>query len=118
MSKLNTTVKSLTAIINQMKQETAEVIGSLREQNPNITTVNSNPHVFTMSSASLSKDCVLDPFYYNWEAQYDAILAKLNKQSLDTFAKTVSDICKTQRLDGRRLHPEVIARISTLIEEA
>lgn len=117
MAKLNNTVKKLTEIIKQMKAETAESINGLRKQNPNITMSNS-PRTFTMNSAFLSGDCILDPFYYDWDAQYDAILAKLEKSSLDTFVKKVAELVKTGRLDGRRYHPEVTKCLSVLIEEA
>lgn len=118
MAKLNKTVKSLTEIINQMKAETAESIKGLRQQNPNITHVGNGPRTFTMNSAFLSGDCILDPFYYDWDAQYDAILAKLEKSSLDVFVKGITELVKTGKLDGRRYHPEVTKRLSTLVEEA
>lgn len=117
MAKLNKTVKSLTEIIRQMKAETAKPIEALREHNPNITPVGNGPRTFTMNSAFLSGDCILDPFYYDWDAQYDAILAKLEKSSLDVFVKGITELVKTGRLDGRRYHPEVTKRLSILVEE-
>lgn len=117
MAKLNNTVKSLTEIIKQMKAETAESIEGLRQQNPNITPVGNGPRTFTMNSSFLSGDCILDPFYYDWDAQYDAIQAKLEKSSLDVFVKSITELVKTGRLDGRRYHPEVTKRLSTLVEE-
>ena len=118
MAKLNHTVKKLTEIIEQMKAETAESVNGLRKQNPHITVIGDNPRTFTMNSAFLSGDCILDPFYYDWNAQYDAILVKLKKSSLDTFVKKVIELVKTGKLDSRRYHPEVIKRLSILIEEA
>lgn len=117
MAKLNNTVKSLTEIIKQMKAETATSIESLRAQNPNITIVGNGPRTFTMNSSFLSGDCILDPFYYDWDSQYDAILAKLEKSSLDTFVRGITELVKTGRLDGRRYHPEVTKRLGTLVEE-
>lgn len=117
MAQLKNTVASLTEIINRMKAETTEVIQGIKEPNHDISVISDTPRIFTVSSNTLTRDLVLDPFYYDWEAQYDAILTKLNKQSLDTFIRTVSDACKTGRLDGRRLHPEVIKKLVTLIEE-
>lgn len=117
MTKLNHTVKSLTEIIKQMKAETAESVNGLRKQNPNITVASNSPRIFTMNSAFLSGDCILDPFYYDWDAQYDAILAKLEKSSLDTFVKKITELVKTGRLDGRRYHPGVTKCLSILIEE-
>lgn len=117
MAQLKHTVASLTEIVKRMKAETAEVIQDIKEPNPDISVINEKPHIFTVSSNALTRDMVLDAFYYDWEAQYDAILAKLNKQSLDTFIRTVSEACKTGRLDGRRLHPEVTKKLATLIEE-
>lgn len=117
MAHLKNTVASLTEIINRMKAETAVVIQGLKESNPDISVIRDNPRTFTASSSVLTRDLVLDPFYYDWNAQYDAILEKLNKQSLDAFIKTVSEACKTRRLDGRRLHPEVTKKLATLIEE-
>lgn len=117
MAKLNHTVKSLTEIIKQMKAETATSIESLREHNPNITIVGNGLRTFTMNSSFLSGDCILDPFYYDWDAQYDAILAKLEKSSLDTFVKGITELVKTGKLDGRRYHPEVTKRLGTLVEE-
>lgn len=117
MTKLNHTVKSLTEIIKQMKAETATSIESLREHNPNITPVGNGLRTFTMNSLLLSGDCILDPFYYDWDAQYDAILAKLEKSSLDTFVKGITELVRTGKLDGRRFHPEVTKKLTTLIEE-
>lgn len=117
MAELKKTVASLKEIINRMKAETASAIQGIKEPNPDISVISDSPRIFTASSSTLSCDKVLDPFYYDWEAQYDAILSKLNKQSLDTFIKTVSESCKTSRLDGRRLHPAVVSRLKTLIEE-
>lgn len=117
MAQLKNTVASLTEIINRMKAETAAVIQGLKEPNPDISVISDKPRIFIASSSVLTRDLVLDPFYYDWEAQYDAILVKLNKQGLDTFVKTVSESCKTSRLDGRRLHPAVVSRLKTLIEE-
>jgi hypothetical protein len=117
MAKLNEQLVNLTAIINKMKAETANAVNSLCEQNPNITPVSNNPRTFTMNAAFLSGDCILDPFYYDWDAQYDAILAKLEKSSVDSFVKGITELVKTGKLDGRRYHPEVTKRLSILVEE-
>lgn len=117
MAKLNEQLCNLTAIIKKMKAETDNAVNSLREQNPNITPVSNNPRTFTMNSSFLSGDCILDPFYYDWNAQYDAILAKLEKSSVDSFVKGITELVKTGKLDGRRYHPEVTKRLSVLVEE-
>lgn len=117
MAKLNQQLGNLTAIIKKMKAEAAESVEGLREQNPNINVVDNGPRTFTMNSAFLSGNCILDPFYYDWDAQYDAILAKLEKSSIDGFVKGITELVKTGRLDGRRYHPEVTKRLSVLVEE-
>ena len=117
MAPLNKQLSNLTAIINKMKTEAAMSIESLREQNPNITPVDGKVRAFTMNSAFLSGDCILDPFYYDWDAQHNAILEKLHKSSIDSFVKSITELVKTGRLDGRRYHPEVTKRLSALVEE-
>ncbi len=117
MAKLNQQLGNLTAIIKKMKAEAADAVEGLREQNPNITPIGNGPRTFTMNSMFLSGDCILDPFYYDWDAQYDAILAKLEKSSIDSFVKGITELVKTGKLDGRRYHPEVTKRLSTLVEE-
>lgn len=117
MARLKQQVSSLTAIIKKMKAETAEAVEGLRKSNPNITRVGNSHRTFTMNSSFLSGDCILDPFYYDWDAQYDAILAQLEKSSIDSFVKGITELVKTGKLDGRRYHPEVTKRLSTLVEE-
>ena len=117
MAKLNQQLGNLTALITKMKAEAAESVESLRQQNPNINVVSNSHRTFTMNSAFLSGDCILDPFYYDWDAQYDAILVKLEKSSLDVFVKGITELVKTGKLDGRRYHPEVTKRLSVLVEE-
>lgn len=116
MEKLNQQLSNLTALIKKMKAEAAESVVSLRQHNPNINVSNS-PRTFTMNSMFLSGDCILDPFYYDWDAQYDAILEKLEKSSMDSFVKGITELVKTGKLDGRRYHPEVTKRLSVLVEE-
>lgn len=111
------TVQGLTEIIQRIKTKIANAIEELRQQNPNITSVANTPRVFSMSSAFVSDNCVLDPFYYDWDAQYDAILEKLKKSTLVVFVKSLNELVNTGKLDGRRYHPEVTKRMSILAKE-
>lgn len=118
MKRLIHQLDELNDILLQMKAELAESVRELRAPNSDITPVgNGNIRVFTMQASMLSGGCVLSPFYYDYDAQYDAVLEKLHSQRLDVFANTLEGIMRTGKLDGQRMHPEVIKRLSTLLEE-
>lgn len=109
---------NIEAIIRQAKADVAASIESNRIQNPDIQLMPGEPKCFVVrANAVMDGNCVLDPFYYDFDAQFDAILEKLNKQSLDTLINTLRKVVQTKMLDGRRMHPKVIDALRPLIEE-
>jgi len=109
---------NIEAIIRQAKADVAASIETNRIQNPDIQMMPGEPKCFVVrANAVMDGNCVLDPFYYDFDAQFDAILEKLNKQSLDVLINTLHKVVQTKMLNGRRMHPKVIEVIRPLIEE-
>lgn len=114
---IHETVHTLKEIIARYKSELRTAIDGVREQNPNIKIISESPKCFVMRTGGLSSDLVLDPLYYDFESQFDEFEAKLEKQSLETFERTVKETIRTGKLDGRRIHPEVLQKMQQLIGE-
>ena len=104
------TKKQLSEIILAFKKQLADVVDSRRISNPDIK---KSGNTFTMKASNLSL-VSWDPFYYDFDAQFDYILKKLDKQSVDTFCNTLDTIVKTGSCDGRKFHPDVVASLSNL----
>lgn len=111
-SMIKQTKQKLNDLILAFKAEVAENINAVRVNNPDINVISNAPRVFTISSRNVSD--VLDPMYYDYDAQFDYLLDKLNKQSVDSFCNTITKLVDTGKLDGRRFHPVVIEKIKLL----
>ena len=108
------TKTKLNELIQQFKDELAARISAERISNPDIKVVSDKPRAFTMKASALTVDS-LDPFYYDYDAQFDYLLDKLEKQSIDAFINAVTKLVGTGKIDGRRFAPAVIEKIKTLL---
>lgn len=113
--KLLKTLDSFHEVLQQLKQETAEAINEIRIDNPDAKPLGAG--CFIVKTSSLSSDLVLSPLYHDFNAQFDILIDKLNKQSLDAFVRAIQELCKTGKVDGRRFHPTVIQKVSVLVKE-
>lgn len=112
-SSITMTLAELEEIILQYKQKAIDLIDSRRSQNPSLKPIGST--CFTIKLSDLSDDLVLQPQYYDFLWQYDALIDKLRKQTLSTFRNTINSVIDTGKLDGKRFHPEVIAVLKELL---
>ena len=101
----------LSEIIKSFKDEFAKAIDNARIDNPNINMLSSG--IFTMKASALSS-ASWSPEYYDYNAQFDILLDKLNKQSIDAFSNTLDKLVETGKVDGIRFHPDVIAKIEEI----
>lgn len=110
---ISETKQKLSEIIKSFKDEFAKAIDNARISNPNIRVLNTSPGIFTMKASALSS-ASWDPEYYDYNAQFDILLDKLNKQSIDAFSNTLDKLVETGKVDGTRFHPDVIKKIQEI----
>lgn len=113
MTSITTTISEVENIISEYKQKAIDLIESRKSQNPALRPLGNT--LFTMNYSDLSSDLVLSPHYYDFVWQYDALIAKLRKQGLETFKNTITKLIETGKLDGQRFHPDVIKVLKELL---
>lgn len=113
MTSITQTIEELEKIIVEYKQKAIDLIESRKSQNPALNRIGNT--CFTIKFSDLSQDLVLSPQYYDFVWQYDALIEKCRKQSINTFKNTLQDLIKTGKLDGKRFHPDVIKVMKELL---
>ena len=96
-------------VIAEYRQKAVDIVESQRQQNPALKPLGDGKTCYTIKLSDLSSDRVLSPQFYNWEWQFDAIIKKMKAQtSLTTLRNVLERVVETGKLDGDRLHPEVL----------
>lgn len=96
-------------VIAEYRQKAVDIVEQQRQQNPSLNPIGDGSVCYTIKFSDLSPDKVLSPQFYNWEWQFDSIIKKMKAQtSLTTLRNVLERIVETGKLDGDRLHPEVI----------
>ena len=113
MTSITKTLAVVEKIILEYKQKALDLVESRKSQNPALKPLGHN--CFTIRFSDLSADLVLSPQYYDFMWQYDALIEKLHKQSLETFKNTIQKVIETGKLDGQRFHPDVIEVLKEII---
>ena len=69
---------------NSKKEQIILVLNEIRFSNKNIKVLNESPRIFTVSSSQLfsERGINLSPEYYDYDAQFDAIIDGIRSRSL------------------------------------
>ena len=96
-------------VIAEYRQKAVDIVEQQRRQNPALKPIGDGSVCYTLKFSDLSADRVLSPLFYNWEWQFDGIIKKMKAQtSLTTLRNVLERMVETGKLDGDRLHPEVL----------
>ena len=97
-------LNALTEKVELMKKEIALRIRTL-PTNPSIKECGTG---FTINISQLSDDLKLDPRYYDFRCQYEAIAKIVEKTPVEKLHGKLSGIIQTRRIDNHtRMHPDV-----------
>lgn len=100
----------LTAL-ERCREQAAADIREKAVSNPNVNHLGKG--CFTVKLSEIAKhNGVLDPFYYDFDAQYEFLEGKARTQSPETFINTLEQVRRTGKLGDKRFHPDVIESLS------
>jgi hypothetical protein len=107
--------KALSEAILKLKEEVADNLKTLPE-NPDIKVI--NKQCYTIKSSMLSKDLCLDPSYYRFSVQYEALANMIITSKAENVFRKLEESLATGWVSNSsehskkiRLHPEVIKNV-------
>lgn len=113
--------KKAMGIVEKLKKEILLDIQDSLENIPDISGVQrvqgTSINAFIISSKNLSSESWL-PEFYDAKLASEKICKKVgNAKSIESAIKILKDIVESHKLDGIRMHPEVIGAIQKVVEK-
>lgn len=102
--------------MTQFREQVVSEICATASPNPNATPLGNG--CFSVKASLLGSALILDPFYYDYMAQYKLVEEKAQTQTPETFLNTLNRIIETGKLGDNRFNPEVIESLKKILEVA
>ena len=95
---------------NSKKEQIILVLNEIRFSNKNIKVLNESPRIFTVSSSQLfsERGINLSPEYYDYDAQFDAIIDGIRSRSLKDSISFLEKVIEEKRFTFKNAHGKFV----------
>lgn len=95
---------------NSKKEQIISVLNEIRFSNKNIKVLNESPRIFTVSSSQLfsERGINLSPEYYDYDAQFDAIIDGIRSRSLKDSISFLEKVIEEKRFTFKNAHGKFV----------
>lgn len=95
---------------NSKKEQIISVLNEIRFSNKNIKVLNESPRIFTVSSSQLfsERGINLSPEYFDYDAQFDAIIEGIRSRSLRDSITFLEKVIEEKRYTFKNYHGKFI----------
>ena len=95
---------------NSKKEQIISVLNEIRFSNKNIKVLNESPRIFTVSSSQLfsERGINLSPEYYDYDAQFDAIIEGIRSRSLKDSISFLEKVIEEKRFTFKNAHGKFV----------
>lgn len=112
MSNLNISKvqEEVLAYENTKKEQIISVLNEIRFSNKNIKVISESPRIFTVNSSQLfsERGINLSPEYYDYDAQFDAIIEGIRSRSLKDSITFLEKIIEEKRFTFKNAHGKFV----------
>lgn len=95
---------------NSKKEQIISVLNEIRFSNKSIKILNESPRIFTISSSQLfsERGINLSPEYYDYDAQFDAIIDGIRSRSLKDSISFLEKVIEEKRFTFKNAHGKFV----------
>lgn len=95
---------------NSKKEQIISVLNEIRFSNKNVKVLNESPRIFTVNSSYLfsERGINLSPEYYDYDAQFDAIIEGIRSRSLKDSISFLEKVIEEKRFTFKNAHGKFV----------